>query len=342
MKRTIERPDLDWKNLPFNYVRTDYNIRYHWKEGQWGEGELVSEDSLQIHMSAPALHYGQQAFEGLKAFETRDGRVVTFRPDENGKRLQWSSRRIFMPEIPVDMFIDAVRRVVEANQRFVPPHGTGASLYIRPLVIGTGAKVGLGPAEEYLFIVFTTPVGPYYKGGFKPVHALVVEEYDRAAPLGVGDCKVGGNYAAGLAGSQYARDEGYPVALYLDAREKKWIDEFSTSNLIAVRGNTYVTPDSRTILPSITNRSLEVLARDMGMDVERRPVSVDELESFDEVGAVGTAAVITPVNRIHYRGKDFLFGRGDDAGPVITALYDRLTRIQTGDLEDTHGWLYEV
>jgi branched-chain amino acid aminotransferase len=153
---------------------------------------------------------------------------------------------------------------------------------------------------------------------------------------------VGGNYAAGLAGSQYARDEGYPVALYLDAREKKWIDEFSTSNLIAVRGNTYVTPDSRTILPSITNRSLEVLARDMGMDVERRPVSVDELESFDEVGAVGTAAVITPVNRIHYRGKDFLFGRGDDAGPVITALYDRLTRIQTGDLEDTHGWLYEV
>lgn len=341
MKKTASA-QLDWKNLPFDYMKTDYNIRHYWKDGHWSEGELVSDEYISLHMAAPTLHYGQEAFEGLKAFTTKDGRVVAFRPEENARRLKKSCERIFIPPIPEEMFIDSVRRVVEANLRFVPPYGTGASLYIRPLAIGTGARVGLGPASEYMFLIFVTPVGPYYKGGFKPVKALVVEEFDRAAPQGVGDCKVGGNYAAGLAGGQYGKDRGFPVVLYLDSREKRYIDEFSTSNFIAIRGNTYITPQSRSILPSITNDSLSLIARDMGMIFERRPVEVTELETFDEVGAVGTAAVITPVNMIRYRDREYFFGKEDEAGPVITKLYERLLGIQHGEVEDTFGWLYTI
>ncbi len=333
---------LDWKNLPFDYVKTDYNIRYYWKEGQWSSGEVVSDEYIPLHMAAPALHYGQEAFEGLKAFETADGRVVAFRPAENAKRLQKSARRIYIPEVSEQMFVEAVRRVISANRRFVPPYGMGASLYIRPLAIGVGARVGLGPASEYMFLVFVNPVGPYYKGGFKPVKALVVEQFDRAAPLGVGDCKVGGNYAAGLGGGQYGKEKGYPVVLYLDSREKRYIDEFSTSNFIAIKDNTYITPKSGSILQSITNDSLSIIAQDMGMIVERRPIEVGELESFDEVGAVGTAAVITPVNHIRYRDRDYFYGKGDQVGPVISKLYERLTKLQTGDEKDKFGWLYEV
>jgi branched-chain amino acid aminotransferase len=333
---------LDWKNLPFDYTKTDYNIRYYWRNGSWTAGELVSDEYIPLHMAAPTLHYGQEAFEGLKAFETADGRAVVFRPIENSKRLRKSCERIFIPVVPDEMFLEAVTKVVQANRRFLPPYGTGASMYIRPLVIGIGARVGLGPASEYLFIMFATPVGPYYKGGFKPVKALVVEEFDRAAPMGVGDCKVGGNYAAGLGGGQYGKERGYPVVLYLDSREKRYIDEFSTSNFIAIRNNTYITPKSNSILPSITNDSLSIIAQDLGMIVERRQVEATELETFDEVGAVGTAAVITPVNLIRYRDRDYTFGSGEHAGPVITKLYERLTKIQTGDYEDKNGWLYEV
>ncbi|MBN2079924.1 MAG: branched-chain amino acid aminotransferase [Spirochaetes bacterium] len=340
--RTRTQADLDWKNLPFDYMKTDYNIRYHWKDGAWSDGELSRDEHISLHMAAPSLHYGQEAFEGLKAFETKDGRIVVFRPRENSRRLRMSCERIYIPPVPDDLFIDAVSKVVAANAKYVPPYGTGASLYIRPLTIGTGARVGLGPASEYLFIVFATPVGPYYKGGFKPVKALVVEDFDRAAPRGVGHCKVGGNYAAGLSGGQYGKDRGYPIVLYLDSAQKRYIDEFSTSNFIAVRGNAYITPKSESILPSITNDSLSVIARDMGMTVERRPVEVKELETFDEVGAVGTAAVITPVSHIRFRDRDYGYGDGDNAGPVITKLYDRLTALQKGDFEDTHGWLYEV
>ncbi len=338
----IEKAKIDWGNLPFGYVKTDYNIRYYYKNGKWSEGEITSDENITLHMAAPSLHYGQEAFEGLKAFETADGRIVAFRPDENAKRLQRSCERIYIPKIPVELFVDAVKKVVAANARFVPPYGTGASLYIRPLVIGMGARVGLGPADEYLFIMFATPVGPYYKGGFKPVRALVVEEFDRAAPLGVGDCKVGGNYAAGLRGSEFGHEKNYPIVLYLDPKEKRYIDEFSTSNFIGIKGNAYISPDSTSILPSITNKSLGVIAEDLGMNVERRQVDIAEVESFDEVGAVGTAAVITPVCSITYREKEFTFGSPDKAGPVITKLYDRLTKIQTGEFEDRHGWLFEV
>ncbi len=339
---TGQKADLDWKNLSFEYLRTDYNIRYTWKDGSWSEGGLVSDENISIHMAAPALHYGQQAFEGLKAFETSDGRIVVFRPVANAQRLKKSCERIFIPPVSEGLFLDAVRKVVQANARFVPPYGTGASLYIRPVIIGTGPKVGLGPADEYLFVVLATPVGPYYKGGFNPVKALIVEEFDRAAPHGVGDCKVGGNYAAGLGGGQFGKEKGFPVVLYLDSGERKYIDEFSTSNFIGIKGNTYVSPSSRSILPSITNDSLGILAGDIGLKVERRPVPVEELSEFDEVGAVGTAAVITPVSHIQYRDKEFVFGDGVNAGEKITELYERLVKVQTGDIEDTHGWLEEI
>ncbi len=278
----------------------------------------------------------------MKAFETKDGRIVVFRPEANSKRLQKTSRRIFMPEIPEKMFLDAVNKVVLANKKFVPPYGTGASLYIRPLVIGTGAKVGLGPADEYMFIIFVTPVGPYYKGGLTPVKALVVTDFDRAAPNGVGDCKVGGNYAAGLSGGQYGKDLGYPVVLYLDSKEKKYIDEFSTSNFIAIKGNTYITPVSNSILQSITNDSLATVARDKGMKVEKRQINIEEIAEFDEVGAVGTAAVVTPVHLIHYNGKDYTFHKENEAGPVITSLYEAFTGIQKGEVKDSHNWLFEI
>ncbi len=334
-----DKARLDWKNLPFDYINTECNIRYYYKDGRWSDGELVSDEMISLHMAAPALHYGQEAFEGLKAFETAEGKIVIFRPIENAKRLKRSCERIYIPAIPEDMFLEGVRKVVKANAGFVPPYGTGASLYIRPLVIGVGGKVGLGPADEYIFIIFVTPVGPYYKGGFKPVKAIVIEEFDRAAPLGVGDCKVGGNYAAGLRGRQFHIDKGYPIGLFLDPKEKKYIDEFGTSNFIAVQGNQYITPDSSSILPSITNDSLAVISSDMGMDIIKRPVQIDEIENFDEIGAVGTAAVITPVTLINYRGKDYNFKDGGNAGPVITELYNRLVRIQTGDMEDKFGWL---
>jgi len=337
-----ELADLDWENLPFGFIETDFNIRFYYKDGKWSEGELVSDNYVNVHMAAPSLHYGQEAFEGIKAFRTKDNSIVVFRPDQNAKRLNRSGERIYIPSFPEDKFLDAISRVVKANSKFVPPYGTGASLYIRPLIFGSGARVGLGPSDEYIFMIFVTPVGPYYKGGFKPVSALVVENFDRAAPLGVGDCKVGGNYAAGLRGGQYGKDKGYPVVLYLDSKEKKYIDEFSTSNFIAIKGNKYITPKSDTILPSITNDSLAVLAKDMGMEVEKRPVTIDEIAEFDEIGAVGTAAVITPVNKINYRGKDYNFGDGINAGPKISSFYEKLIGIQYGEIEDKFNWLYKI
>jgi branched-chain amino acid aminotransferase len=339
---SVERADLDWSNLPFQYVKTDKNIRYYYKNNSWSAPEVNEDDTLSISIAAPALHYGQQGFEGLKAFETKDGRVVCFRPDENAKRMNRTNRRIGMPEVPEDLFISAVETAIRENRRFVPPYGTGASLYLRPLMIGVGPKVGLGPADEYIFLIFATPVGPYYKGGFKPVEAVIVEGFDRAAPHGVGDCKVGGNYAAGLPGSNFVKEQGCAVGLYLDSQHNKYVDEFSTSNFIGIKKSSYITPQSPSILPSITNKSLATIATDMGMDVEQRPVEIDEVEDFDEVGAVGTAAVITPVYSIKYGDRTFAFGTKESAGPVLTKLYKTLTKIQTGEIEDLHRWLLEI
>jgi len=342
MSAKIVKADLEWKELPFGYVKTDYNIRYTYKDGKWSDGILSRDENMSLSIASPCLHYGQQAFEGMKAFEMVDGRIAVFRPDENAHRLQNTCERLFMPKFPVDKFIEGTKKVIAANARFVPPYGTGASLYIRPLMIGVGPRVGLGPASEYVFLIFVTPVGPYYKGGFIPVKALIVEQFDRAAPNGVGDVKVGGNYAAGLRGSEFGHDKGFPVVLYLDPKEKRYIDEFSTSNFIAIKGNKYLSPQSESILPSITNKSLGELATSIGMTVERRAIPVEELSSLDEVGAVGTAAVITPVQSIDYRDQVFRYGDGHSAGPKLTELYEKYIRLQTGQDPDTMNWMVEV
>jgi branched-chain amino acid aminotransferase len=290
--------EIDWKNLPFGYIKTDYNVRTYYRNGKWGSLELSSSEHVDIHIAATALHYGQQAFEGLKAFMGKDGKIRLFRWEENAKRMQSSARGILMAEVPTEIFKKAIYKAVRMNKRFVPPYGSGASLYIRPLLIGSGAQVGVKPADEYLFLVFVTPVGPYFKEGFKPVNMLLTKEFDRAAPQGTGKYKVGGNYAASLTSMKKAHDEGYANVLFLDSKEKKYIDECGPANFFGIKNNTYITPKSDSILPSITNMSLITLAEDMGLKTERRKIEEEELSSFEEVGACGKASVITTIKTI--------------------------------------------
>ncbi|MHB0979456.1 MAG: branched-chain amino acid aminotransferase [Thermoleophilia bacterium] len=334
----MERADLDFANLPFAYQKTDANVRYWFRDGAWSDGELTSDEHLSLHMAAVVLHYGQAIFEGLKVYERPDGRVQTFRLVENANRLQRSARKLLMEPVPVDIFKEAVHRVVRANRRFVPPHGSGASLYVRPFEIGSGPEVGVKPSSEYLFMVFVTPVGPYYKAGFTPVRLRVEEEIRRAAPGGVGDIKAAGNYAAGMRATVAAKADGYAEVLYLDAAEGRFIDESGSSNFFAICGDTFVTPASPSILASITNMSVQQIARDMGLKVEQRPVSVDELSTFDEAGALGTAAIITPVEAVTYQGVDHVYCTGGKAGPVVTELYQRLQAVQIGEADDPYGW----
>jgi len=334
----MERAPLDFANLPFQYRKTDANIRYWFRNGAWSAGELTADEYLPLHMAATCLHYGQEVFEGTKVYERPDGRLQTFRLMENARRLQRSAKKILMEPVPEELFREAVHRVVQANRRFVPPYGSGASLYVRPLLLGVSAEVGVKPSSEYLFLVLVTPVGPYYKGGLTPVKLIVEEEIERASPGGVGDIKCGGNYAAGLRATLPVKERGYAEVLYLDAREKKYLDESGSSNFYAIIGRSYVTPASASILPSITNASVRQLAQDLGLRVEQRPVSVDELPAFDEVGCLGTAAVITPVESITYRGKEHVYATDGKAGPLTTELYQRLTAIQWGTAPDPYGW----
>jgi branched-chain amino acid aminotransferase len=335
--------DLDWKNLTFGYHKTDFNIRYYWRDGKWGPGELTADETVPIHIAATCLHYGQEAFEGMKVFTQKNGDVVAFRLDENAKRMAHSCEKIFMAPTSEEMFTEAVIEVVNANRKYVPPYGTGASLYVRPLVLGTGPQVGVKPAEEYLFMVFVTPVGPYFKTGFKPVNLIVEDEYDRAAPNGVGDVKVGGNYAAGLRASLRAKKKGFTEVLYLDAKEKRFVDESGPANFFGInQEGHYVTPQSESILPSITNKSLVTLAGDMGLAPVRRPVDIEEIFDFEEAGCCGTAAVITPVGSITWGERKVVYGDGETPGEISTALYDKLTGIQLGDEEDTHGWIFKI
>lgn len=333
--------NIDWGNLPFGYQKTDYNVRCYYRDGKWGELEVSSSEFIPIHMAASCLHYGQEAFEGMKAFRGTDGRIRLFRWQENAKRLMKSAEGVMMAEVPEALFEEAVRKVIDLNKRFVPPYGTGASLYLRPLLIGSGAQVGVKPASEYMFMIFVTPVGPYFKQGFKPVDFQIVRDYDRAAPLGTGNIKVGGNYAASLRASERAHHEGFGNVLFLDAKEKKYIDEAGPANFFGIKNDTYVTPHSHTILPSITNMSLRVIAEDLGMKVELRHIDVEELGDFEEAGACGTAAVISPIGKIVDRetGKEFVYSTNGEPGPWSTKLYERLMAIQYGDIEDTHGWL---
>jgi branched-chain amino acid aminotransferase len=336
----MQRADLDWRNLSFGYLKTDWNARYTWKDGKWDEGVMTADEMLPLHMAATCLHYGQEAFEGLKAFEQKNGDVAVFRIEENAKRMERTADKIYMAKVPEELFIEAVFRTINANRRFVPPYGTGASLYIRPLLIGSGPQVGVKPAEEYMFIVFVTPVGPYFKTGFKPVDLIVEEEFDRAAPNGVGDIKVGGNYAAGMRASIRAKSRGYTEVLYLDAKEKKYIDESGPANFFAItKAGQYVTPASQSILPSVTNMSLFQLAADMGLKPERRPVEVKEIFDFEEAGCCGTAAVITPIGSITWGDKKVSLSKNGEAGPKCTELYKRLTSIQLGDSKDPYGWI---
>lgn len=335
---------IDWANLSFGYLPTDYNVRCYYRNGSWGEIEVSSSETINIHMAATCLHYGQEAFEGLKAFRCPDGKVRVFRMEENAARLQSTCRGILMPELPTDIFCEMVRRAIKLNERFIPPYESGASLYIRPLLIGTGAQVGVRPAEEYLFVIFVTPVGPYFKGGFSANNYVIVRDFDRAAPLGTGTFKVGGNYAASLRANKKAHDAGYSCEFYLDAKEKKYIDECGAANFFGIKDNTYVTPKSESILPSITNRSLQQLAADLGMKVECRQIPEEELSTFEEAGACGTAAVISPIARIDdpEKGQSYVFSKDGKPGPVSTQLYTKLRNIQYGIEPDTHGWVSVV
>lgn len=332
---------INWSELSFGYLKTDYNVRSYYRDGKWSEPEIESSEMLSLHMAATCLHYGQEAFEGLKAFKGKDGKVRVFRMRDNALRLQSSCRGIMMAEVPVELFEEMVLTAVKKNLRFVPPYESGASLYIRPLIIGTSAQVGVKPSKEYLFLIFVTPVGPYFKEGFRPTPMVIMREYDRAAPLGTGTYKVGGNYAASLVSGEKAHDMGYSAVIYLDAKEKKYIDECGPANFFGIKNNTYITPESTSILPSITNKSLMQLAEDMGMKVERRRVPEEELATFEEAGACGTAAVISPILRIDdiSENKSYYYCKDGKAGPISEKLYHKLRAIQYGDEPDTHGWV---
>jgi len=336
---TKDRAQLDFASLPFGYLRTDKHVRYTWRDGRWDAGIESDSETVPLHVAATCLHYGQAAFEGLKVYEARDGRVLGFRIDENAKRMQRSAETLVMAPPPVELFREAVFRAVRANQRFIPPYGSGATLYVRPLLIGTGPRIGVRPADEYMLLVLVTPVGPYFKRGFAPTKILLEEDFDRAAPRGVGFVKAAGNYGAGMRATMRAREAGFGEALYVDAKSHKFIDELGAANFFGItKDKAYVTPDSPTVLRSVTNLSLRTLAADLGYGVEERPVRVAELRRFVEAGACGTAAVITPFESIRVRGRDIVYLHDGKPGPHCTALYQALTAIQFGEADDKHGW----
>lgn len=332
--------ELDWSNLTFGYMPTDYNVRCYYRNGRWGEIEVSSSETINLHIAATSLHYGQEIFEGLKAFRGKDGKIRIFRLEENAKRIAESAKGILMAPVTAELFKEMVVKVVKLNERFIPPYGSGASLYIRPLEIGLSAQVGVKPASEYLFLVLVTPVGPYFKEGFKPTNICIMREYDRVAPKGTGRWKVGGNYAASLSAGERAHELGYSAVLYLDPKEKKYLDECGPANFFAIKDGHYITPASESILPSITNMSLQQIAKDMGIEVECRHIPIEELDAIQEAAACGTAAVASPIAEIDDldTGKKYVVAKDGQPGPVTTALYNRLRAIQLGETDDIHGW----
>lgn len=332
--------ELDWSNLSFGYIPTDYNVRCRYSNGSWGEIEVSSSEIINMHMAATALHYGQEIFEGLKAFRGKDGKVRIFRLEENAKRIQSSATGIKMAPVPEDIFRKMVIEAVRLNARFIPPYGSGASLYIRPLEIGMSAQIGVHPASEYLFMVMVTPVGPYFKEGFRPTNICIMREFDRVAPKGTGRWKVGGNYAASLEAGERAHELGYSAVLYLDPKEKKYVDECGPANFFAIKDGVYITPASESILPSVTNKSLMTLAEDMGIKVEARHITVDELGEIDEAAACGTAAVASPIAEIHDLDNDtkYIVSPDGEPGPITTKLYNKLRAVQLGEEPDEHSW----
>ncbi len=335
--------NIDWNNLGFNYIKTDYRYISIWENGEWDNGKLVTDNTLSIEEGAPALHYGQQCFEGLKAYRTKDGSIQLFRPNKNAERMNQSCDRLLMPHIPVEKFIDACVQVIQANEKFVPPYGTGATLYLRPFLIGVGDNIGLKPASKFIFSVFCIPVGPYFKGGMKPVNFLV-SDYDRAAPNGTGAAKVGGNYAGSLIAQKKAKANGFADAIFLDPATHTKIEEVGSANFFGItKDNKFITPLSPSILPSITKYSLLEIAKDyFSMEVSEEDVFINDLDRFSEAGACGTAAVITPIGGIQMGEKLHVFYSETEVGPITKKLYDTLIGIQFGDVKAPEGWIYKV
>lgn len=340
----MEKKDLDWSNLGFGYVKTDKRYVSNFKNGAWDEGALTDDADIVLNECAGVFQYAQTVFEGLKAYTTEDGHIVTFRPDLNASRLADSARRLEMPVFPEERFVDAVQKVVEANAAYVPPYGSGATLYIRPYMMGTNPVIGVKPADEYQFRMFCTPVGPYFKGGAKPI-TIRVSDYDRAAPCGTGNIKAGLNYAMSLHAIVTAHADGFDENMYLDPKTRTKVEETGGANFIFVtKNNKLVTPKSDSILPSITRRSLVYVAEHyLGMEVEHREVYFDEVKDFAEAGLCGTAAVISPIGKIVDHGKEILIPSGmEEMGPVTKKLYDTLTGIQMGRIEAPEGWIKRI
>ncbi|WP_301098459.1 branched-chain amino acid aminotransferase [Otariodibacter sp.] len=335
--------NIDWKNLGFSYIKTDYRFIAHWKNGRWDEGELTQDDTLHIHEGSPALHYGQQCFEGLKAYRCKDNSINLFRPEENAKRLQKSCARLLIPQVPIELFIRACTEVVKANKEWLGPYGSGATLYLRPFVIGVGENLGLHSAPEFIFSVFCCPVGAYFKNGMQPSNFLI-SEYDRAAPAGTGAAKVGGNYAASLYPGKLAKERNFADCIYLDPKTHTKIEEVGAANFFGITAdNKFITPNSPSILPSITKYSLLYLAKErLGLEAIEGDIYIDKLDQFIEAGACGTAAVISPIGGIQY-GDDFhVFYSETEVGPITQRLYDELVGIQFGDIEAPEGWIVKV
>ena len=337
----MEKANIDWENLGFGYIKTPYRFVSDYKNGAWDEGRLTEDDKVVITECAGVLQYAQTCFEGLKAYTTLHGDIVCFRPDLNARRMHDSALRLEMPAFPQDKFVDAVRQVVKANAAYVPPYGSGATLYIRPYMFGSDAVIGVKPANEYQFRIFTTPVGPYFKGGVKPI-VIKVSDFDRAAPHGTGHIKAGLNYAMSLHAIVTAHQEGFAENMYLDPATRSKVEETGGANFLFItKDGTVVTPKSDSILPSITRRSLCYVAEHyLGMKVEHREVLFSELKDFAECGLCGTAAVISPVGKIYDHGKEICFPSGmEKMGPVIQKLYDTLTGIQMCRIEAPEGWI---
>lgn len=335
--------NIDWKNLGFSYIKTDYRFISYWKDGKWDDGEMTTDNKVHISEGSPVLHYGQSCFEGMKAYRTKDGSINLFRPEENAKRMINSCQRLLMPEFPVEKFVEAAKAVVKANEKWVPPYNTGSTLYLRPYLMGVGDNIGVSPATEYIFSIFAMPVGPYFKGGLTPTN-FIVSDYDRAAPHGTGAAKVGGNYASSLLPGKEAHDRNFSDCIYLDPATHTKIEEVGSANFFGItKDNRFVTPKSSSILPSITKYSLLYLAEHhLGMQVEEGDVYIDKLDEFSEAGACGTAAVISPVGGIQHGDNFHVFYSETKVGPVTRKLYEELTGIQFGDIEAPEGWIVKV
>lgn len=335
--------DINFKNLGFSYRKTNYSYISYYKDGKWDDGVLTESDQITISASSSCLHYAQQAFEGLKAYRSKQGEILLFRPDQNAKRLNDTCDRLLMPRVPIEKFLEAVRMIVIANQEFVPPYETKSTLYIRPYIIGIGDNLGVKPANEYIFGILTSPVGPYFTGDISPVN-FMVSEYDRAAPNGTGHVKVGGNYAASLYPQKIAKELGFADCIYLDPATHTKIEEVGAANFFGItHDNTFVTPTSNSILPSITKKSLLYIAREyLNLKVEERDIYINQLDELKEAGACGTAAVISPIGGIYYKNHLHVFYSETEVGPITKDLYQILTSIQFGDMEGPKDWVIKI